>query len=115
MYPLSIRLLDHVTLKNGDSIDLSALLDLTSARELEIAVTVHTEGAASATARLLVQHATAADKDLFVDFPTPVSIDLSVATTTWIHVPYFTRFVGWFTSGIFDDEVEVSLDIVAKG
>ena len=112
------RVLAQVILKTGDKVDVSAILDYLGANELEIVATVHSASAdpTDGTApQLVVKHSPVDDEHYFIDFPSPVAVDLTRTGSTWVHVPYFTRYVGWFVDGTLSGEVTVTLDITAKG
>lgn len=118
MYPTSKRILDQFTLQTGDQLSTNAVADFADARDLEVVVTVHTPATPEEDAeapQLFVKHAPVNDDTYYVDFPTPVAVDLTVAGTTWVHVPYFTRYVGWAVSGSIGTEPVVSLDVLTKG
>lgn len=118
MYPTSKRILDQTELQAGEQMEATAAPDLSEAHELEILVMVHTAATAvdgAESPQLLVKHATTRDEQYYVDFPTPIAVDLTQVGPTWIHVPYFTRYVGWFQTGTFESAPVVSLEAMAKG
>lgn len=117
MPSLSRCLLDKHTLSRETSPDLGEALDLGDYGTLHIVVTVHTAATAdagSANPTLDVQHAAVNELDRYLPFDTPVSIDLTVAGTTWVHVSDFTRFVLWMLSGTLSTEAVVTVEIIAK-
>jgi len=118
MYSISMRMLDQKTLQIGDGIDPSVVPDLGDAHELEILVTVLTAatvGVGGDTPQFQVKHAPMNDTQYYVDFPTVVAVDLTKTGSTWIHVPYFLRYIAWFLSGTMESGAVVTLDIMAKG
>ena len=118
MYSIPMRLLDQKTLQTGDVIDPSVVPDLGDAHEIEILVTVltaATAGAGGDTPLFLVKHAPVNDTQYYVDFPTIVAVDLTKTGSTWIHVPYFLRYIAWFLSGTMESGAVVTLDVIAKG
>lgn len=108
------RLLDYVLVTTGDSIDLAEALDLGEYRELHLVINVVQEGEGEAP-KLLVKHAPTNAEGAFLDFATPVEVDLTSAGAVWFEVPSFTRWLGWFTSGTFTSDAMVTLDVIAKG
>lgn len=118
MYPTSKRMLDQTELRSGDQMDASAAADLSEAHELEILVMVHTAAEAvegGESPQILVKHASMRDEQYYIDFPTPVAVDLTQVGPTWVHVPYFLRYVGWFLSGSFEGAPVVSIEVMSKG
>ena len=81
-------------------------------------MTVHTAGTAAEGGdppKLLVQHAAVNEEQYYVDFPSPIAVDLTQVGLTWIHVPYFMRYVGWVVTGTIGDAPVASLDVLTKG
>ncbi len=113
MDTFSTCILKRVTLSDGDAMDLSMALDLLAFHELDIVVQVH-EAAEGDTPRLLVEHAPANEEGSYLDFPTPISIDLSVVGSTWHRVTSFTRWVTWRTTGTMGAGPVVTMDILAR-
>lgn len=107
------RLLDHVTLAEGDRIQAAEAPDLVDGSTLEIIVIVHeaTEGEAPV---LSIQHAAEADDEAWMDFPSPVRVPLSRTGRFWIHIPCYSRFVGWATAGTITGAPVVTVDLIAK-
>ena len=107
MPSLSRCLLDKYPLSRETSPDLGDALDLGDYGTLHMVVTVHTAATAvagTANPTLDIQHATTNELDRYLPFDTPVSIDLTVAGTTWVHVSDFTRFVLWMLSGTLSSD-----------
>ena len=116
------RPLVSVPILSDDETPLPNPLDLSGFLELEIVVRVTVagvapeaaEGEAVQTPTLLVRHAPTSDAQDWLDLSEPVAVDLTVAGTTWVHVPYFTAFLGLFLSGPLASAATVTLEIVAK-
>ena len=89
----STPLLDRVSLTADSTMDPGSAADMADGQTLEIVVTV--DEAATGEA--------------------PVRVSLSRATRTWIHVPRYTRYVGWSVSGTLDTPAIVSVALLAKG
>ena len=107
------RLLDHTTLAEGDRIQAADAPDLVDGATLEIIVTVHeaTEGEAPT---LSLVHAAEKDDDAWMDFPSPVRVALSRTGRTWLHVPWYSRYIGWATTGTITGAPIVTVDLIAK-
>ena len=107
-------LLSRVSLSQGDRMDLSTAFDLNGVSTLDIVVTVH-ETCSGATPRLLLKHAFSADDDAaWLDFETPIAIDLTVAATTWARADAFTGSLAWFLDGTLESSPVVSVDLIAR-
>lgn len=76
-------------------------------------VTVH-EATEGESPTLTLTHAPTAEDDAWMDFPTPVRVSLARTGRTWVHVPWFTRHVGWAISGMLESMPVVTVDLVAK-
>lgn len=114
MICLSRRLLEQKSLEDGDLMDLVDALDLGIYTSLEFVIRVLQAGEGEAPV-LVLQHAAVNETGAYLNFETPVSIDLTTTGSTWVHVAAFTRFVGWSLSGTLSSEAIVTIDVVAKG
>jgi len=113
----SFQAMNQATLSAGSSVGISNSVDLGESRELEVVVTVVTPASIEeddSSPKLLIRHAPRDVAELYIDFPTPIEVDLTTAGTTWFHVPYFTRFVAWLTSGTLGSDAVVSVDFTGK-
>lgn len=113
MNTFSTRILNRVTLSDGDAMDLTMALDLLEFGELDLVVQVHeaTEGESPV---LVLEHAPANESDAYIDFPTPARVDLSATGTTWHRVTAFTRWVRWRLTGTLAGNPTVTLDLLAR-
>ena len=121
--PASIlRILDQVPLTPGDTTQISRPIDLSDHTELELVIEVKSagvatppqDGATPETPTLVIKHAPSATPNTWLDLPNPVAVDLTTPGTTWIHVPYFTAFLGLSLTGRLDSPAVVTLEIVGK-
>lgn len=110
----STPLLDRVSLTADSTMDPGAAADMADGQTLEIVVTVD-EAATGESPVLALWHAPDAAAAVWLDFPEPVRVSLSRAGRTWIHVPRYTRYVGWSVSGSLDTPAIVSVALLAKG
>lgn len=113
MNPLYVRVLDEVTLSEGDAMDLSSALDLARYRELEVVVRVSHAGVGEEP-RLVVEHSASNEAGAYLAFSNPVEVDLSVAGNTWVHQGAFTRWLAWRLSGSLSESAVVTLEIIAR-
>lgn len=114
MSPFHLRMLENAILSAGETGGVSGALDLGGFSELHLVITVQEAGDGESP-RLRVKHAIVNEESVYVDFETPVSVDLSVSGTVWVHVPAFTRWVCWFVEGAIASSATVTLDALAKG
>ena len=105
-------LLDHRALSADEAISAADAPDLGDGQTLEIVVTVH-EVAEGDSPMLALLHAPEADGD-WLPFEPPVRVPLSRPGRVWIHIPRFTRYVGWQVMGTLDTSPNVSVKLVAK-
>ena len=108
------RILDAQALSTGDTMDLAEAIDLGEYTVLEITVVV-SEAGAGESAALLFQHAPCNEAGRYMDFATPLKVDLTHAGTTWEHIDAFTRFLTWSVTGTLNSSAVATVDIVAKG
>lgn len=116
-----LRLLDQVPLLPGDQTLVPRPQDLSDDLQLELVIIVSTAGVAPAAddgtpgaATLTIQHAPCASPLTWLDLPTAVAVDLTVAGTTWVHVPYFTAFLNISLTGRLSEAAVVTVEIVGK-
>lgn len=118
---LSRPLIDAVLTTDGTTV-MPAPLDLSEWPLLEIVVRVTQAGVAAPTAdgetpatpALRIQHAPTGDASDPLDLPTPVAVDLTVAATTWVHVPYFTAFLYISVTGHLEQPATLTVEILGK-
>lgn len=113
-----LRILDGQTLGEQQEPASATAVDLGDYDELELVVTVTSAGTTEADAgsapALVLRHAPSAAADVLLDFPTPVSVDLTATGSTWIHVPYFTRWLFWSTSAALTTAATVNVEVVGR-
>lgn len=113
-----LRILDGQTLGEQQDPAAATAVDLGDFDELELVITVTSAGTAEAgdasAPALVLQHAPSASGDVLLDFPTAVSVDLTATGSTWIHVPYFTRWLFWSTSGSLTTAATVTVEVVGR-
>ena len=118
MAAICIRILDGELIQDKHAASAVEAIDFGDFDELELVIRVTAAGVAAdgapAAVTLVLQHAPTADADALLDFPTAISVDLTTAGSTWIHVPYFTRWIFWFTTGQLASGATVTVDIVAR-
>ena len=112
MAATSTTLLDSATISDGDTISAGAAPDLGDSQTLEIVVTVH-QAAEGDSPALLFQHSPDGD-ETWLNFDPPVRVSLARAGDTWVHVPHFTRYVGWSAAGFLETSASVSVKLVGK-
>lgn len=108
------RLLERVSLKDGDAMVAADAPDLGDGATLEIVATVH-QAAEGDSPTLALRHSPMLDEEAWLEFPIPVRVDLTHTGRTWVHVQSFTRYVGWSISGVLSSSAIVTVDLVAKG
>lgn len=111
-----LRILDGQTLTEQQAPASAGALDLGDYDQLELVISVTTAGTADegTAPALVLQHSPSSGGEVLLEFPTPVSVDLTVTGNTWIHVPYFTRWLFWSTSGALISAATVSVDVVGR-
>lgn len=114
MSALNVRWIDSHAFTQGEAMALRDALDLGAAIVLDVVVTVEEAGTGT-TPQILLKHAARNATGDYMDFRTPVAVDLTASGQTWAHMDEFTRFLGWELSGTLDTNAVVSVDIVAKG
>lgn len=107
------RTLQSASVGTDGSPDPSAAQDFGEYLELHVVLTVVQAGEGEG-ATLSVKHAPVNEEDAYLDFETPVEVDLTQVGTTWFQVASFTRWVCWFISGTVTSDAVVTLDLVAK-
>lgn len=112
MAATTATLLDRRTLSADEAITAAEAPDLGDGQTLEIVVTVH-EAAEGDSPALALLHAPEADGD-WLPFEPPVRVPLGRTGRAWIHVPRFTRYVGWQVMGGLETSPTVSVKLVAK-
>lgn len=118
MAAICICIVDGQTIQDQHAASAADAVDCGEFDELELVIRVSAAGeaeeGASSPPMLVLQHAPRADTDTLLDFPTPVSVDLTVEGSTWIHVPYFTRWIFWSTSAALASGATVTVEIVGR-
>lgn len=110
---LNTRMLNRHTLSAGDTMALSAALDVGDFTSLDVVITVDEAGAGDAPL-LELQHAACNEDDGYLSCNPSQTVDLSVAGKTWIHLDQFTRFLRWSLSGALESSATVTIDVVAR-
>lgn len=114
MATLTSRLLNHVTLSDGDTMAAESAADLGDGHTLEAVITVHAACEGDAPALVLKHAPDSADPD-WLDFPEPMKVSLTRSGRFWLHADRYTRYVGWSLSGTLTSSPEVTIDLLAKG
>ena len=109
----SRRLLDHISINDGDTMNLAEALDLGDYRTLGFSLTVHEAGKGTDPV-IVLQHAATNAEDQYGDLSAPVRAALDVTGTSLYHAESFLRWVRWTTSGTLSSGAVVSLDLIAK-
>ena len=112
MQALTLPYLDQLILTPQGNPNLPGPVDLGAWRELHLCVRVKSAGTGDAT--LVIEHAPRDEEDAWLDFETPIAIDLTAPSSMWKVISSYTRLIRVRVAGTLASAATVTVDLVAR-